>query len=149
MVRVMNVRTGRPPAATLLVVSLFGMALVLMLTGGVLTQLARCCDGQGEPPPGVYTLTGALLAVSLIVVAVRLWRGALSRRAALLSEVLTLAVFITAEVWALRYLGWQPPLPVVIALGVVVVTGWVLAWRALRRSPGESWLRQATPGVGP
>ena len=148
MVRVMTVRTGRPPAATLLVVSLFGMALVLMLTGGVLTQLARCCDGQGEPPPVAYTLTGALLAVGLGVVAVRLWRGALSQRGALLSEVLIPVVFIGAEVWALRYLGWQLPLSVVIALGVVV-TLWVLAWRALRRSPGESWLRQAAPGVGP
>lgn len=148
MVRVMTVRTGRPPAATLLVVSLFGMALVLMLTGGVLTQLARCCDRQGEPPPVVYTLTGALLAVGLGVVAVRLWRGSLSQRAAMLSEALMPVVFVGAEVWALRYLGWQLPLPVVIALGVVV-TLWVLAWRALRRSPGESWLRRAAPGVGP
>ncbi|WP_406832291.1 hypothetical protein ABEG17_05555 [Pedococcus sp. KACC 23699] len=145
----MTVRTERPPAATALVVSHFGMALVLMLTGGVLTQLARCCDGQGEPPPWVYTLAGVLLAVGLIVVAVRLWRGALSRRAALLSEALSPAAVIAAEVWGVRYLGWQPPLPLAMALVVVLVTWWVLAWRALRRSPGESWLRPPTPGVGP
>ena len=148
MVRTVTVRTGRPAAATLLVVSLVVMALTLMLTGGALTQLARCCEGQGEPPPGLYVLAGALFAGALGVVAVRLWRGALSQRAALLSEVFIPVIFLGAETWALRYLGWQTSSAVVTAVAVAV-GGWVLAWRGVRRTSEGSWLRREAPDVGP
>lgn len=144
----MIARTGRPRAATLLAVSVFGMALVLVVTGGALTQLARCCDRQGAPASAAYVLTAAMLAVGLGVVALRLWRGEMSPRAALVSEVLIPVVFVGAEIWALRELGWQTSAPVVVAV-VVVVAWWVLAWRARRGPSGEVWMRSESPDIGP
>lgn len=149
MVPSMTARTGRPPAASLLAVGLFAMAAILTSTGAVLTQLARCCVGPGDPPPAVYVLTGAVLSVGLCVLAMRLWRGVLSQRAALLSEILVPVVFVGVQIWALRYLGWRVSSPLLTTVVVVMLAGWVLAWRAVRRPSGQPWLRVDGPEVGP
>ena len=138
---VMAARAGRPVSVTLGVVGILGMASVLLLTGWLLMMLANV--DKPYPSDPTYAIVGAVLALGFGIVAVLLWRGALSPRAVACWALVIPVVFVAGEAAALELAGWQVP-PVWAV--VLVVAAWVLAWAVLRRPGAVAWLRRDPPG---
>ena len=134
----MTVRAGRPAAVTLVVVGILGMAVVELVAGWFLRLLAEFDTVvEGRPPPASYAIVGAVLAVGFGAVAVLLWRGALSPRAAAFWALVIPMVFAAPAAWVGQVRpGW-------LAVAVVfVAVAWALAWVVLRQPGTAAWLRR-------
>ena len=68
----------RPRSCTVVAVVLCALAIVVCLTGLVLTSVSACC-GSPDPPDGTYAFVGSILAAGLALAGFALWTGWLRR----------------------------------------------------------------------